>query len=73
MSNLYAIVPEDIISSGDPKRIMLYCQLYLLEIANKKYSLKDLQRESELSYKTCRIVQTKVRDNINKNKRSKTQ
>ena len=46
----YAIVPDSIIRTRDTEKILLYCDLYLLEVGNVNYTLTQYCKERSINY-----------------------
>jgi len=67
MSDLFIKVPVEMLQKSS-EHIKLYCELYLLEFTNKKYSLLDVSGRSSLSYRQSRGLQTLAKSIIKSNK-----
>jgi len=66
--DLYAKVPESIINEDSPEVLYHYCQIYMLEIKHRKYSLSKYAKQKNYSYVTCRRLQKIAKQMLNKNK-----
>ena len=62
----YAIVPKHIIDTGDGQKVLIWCELYLLEITKQTYSLLAISKKHNASYKMLRSLQSQIKTIINK-------
>ena len=74
----FAIVPDKLIAKRDPKRLQIYCDLYMLEVSNQSYNLRHFAKDKKISYNIAysllRIVREVLRNSRKKkdsNKQSK--
>ena len=66
MKHYYAVVPKHIIDTGDGQKVLIWCELYLLEITKQTYSLLAISKKHNASYKMLRNLQTEIKTIINK-------
>jgi len=46
----FAIVPDNLIAKRQPKRLQIYCELYMLEVSNQRYNLRHFAEDRNVSY-----------------------
>tara|TARA_R110000824_G_scaffold19663_6_gene75691 strand:+ start:12350 stop:12940 length:591 start_codon:yes stop_codon:yes gene_type:complete len=71
----FAVVPEDLILKGNPIKIAIYCEIYLIIISGQKYNLKSLCENKgwsyNIAYKLKRLVIKQIEKNPNNSSRYK--
>jgi len=48
---MFVVLPEDLVEWASPQHLALYCEIYLLEVRRKKYNLRKIVSQYELTYK----------------------
>lgn len=76
----FAIVPDSLIAKQKPEETQIYCELYMLEVSNQRYTLKLVCDNRGWKYNTAyrllrlaREVLGKSRQKRQKNKRGKNE
>ena len=60
----FAIVPDRLIAKRDPKRLQLYCELYMLEVSNQSYNLRHFAKDKKVSYNIVYSLLRIVREHL---------
>lgn len=68
----FAIVPDSLIAKRDPKRLQLYCELYMLEVSNQQYNLRHFCKDKKVSYNIAYALLRIVRDTLGNSRTKKT-
>ena len=68
---MFVIIPESLIEWASPDHISLYCQIYLLEVRRKKYNLRQIAAESELTYKQAIKLRTIAKSTLKQSRGNK--
>ena len=68
----FAIVPDSLIAKRDPKRLQLYCELYMLEVSNQRYNLRHFCKDKKVSYNIAYSLLRIVRDTLGNSRTKKT-
>ena len=67
----FAIVPDRLIAKRDPKRLQIYCELYMLEVSNQKYNLKYFAKDKRISYSIAYALLREVRGLLSSSREKK--
>ena len=49
----FAIVPDSLIAKRRPEELQIYCELYMLEVSNQRYTLKLICADRDWKYTTA--------------------
>tara|TARA_R110000751_G_scaffold55133_1_gene118288 strand:+ start:185 stop:742 length:558 start_codon:yes stop_codon:yes gene_type:complete len=67
----FAIVPDRLIAKRDPKRLQIYCDLYMMEVSNQSYNLRHFAKDKKISYSIAYSLLRIVRDTLGSSRKKK--
>lgn len=68
----FAIVPDKLIAKRDPKRLQLYCELYMLLVSNQDFNLRHFAKDHRISYNICYALLREARQTLSYSRTKKS-
>lgn len=68
---MFVIIPEDLIEWASPQHLALYCEIYLLEVRRKKYNLRQIVSQYELTYRQAIKLRNLAQSTLEKSRGNK--
>jgi len=65
---MFVVLPEDLVEWASPQHLALYCEIYLLEVRRKKYNLRKIVSQYELTYKQAIKLRSIAKSTLEKAK-----
>jgi hypothetical protein len=67
----FAIVPDSLIAKRRPEELQIYCELYMLEVSNQRYTLKLVCADRNWKYNTAYRLLRMAREALGTSRKNK--
>ena len=69
----FVVIPSKIVRRNKPERLQLYCDIYLLEMSNTRWSIADLARDRGVTYAVAYNLLREARTALQRARKRKPQ